>query len=336
MFSRITLLYLAKQACIACGDTGAMMDDARSYEAIGLACLMANDLMLPFMPSPQDGTLERLANVLPFSDYMPHDQYPAEIARAQKMFDIASQEPSLRSRSDFLDLKTEFENAMGASYITFSQLVFGCATKFLNVRLEDLASPEAMILRSTFFQKSAIPPEKAKQFFQKMTISESVLAEKIRESSERPGDDFTLFQAYPLVEIARDIHTCLDPGFLVEKAGRGLFWTIFSELQSKQKNRLFSFWGAVFEVYVNSILRQSYKARGRYIPEPKFPNGDPAFDACLLEGQRLLVFEQKSSTIRADCKYGGNVAKLMRTASATHSPLNCFLLECPSNESRFC
>jgi len=164
LFSRITLLYLAKQACIACGDTGAMMDDARSYEAIGLACLMANDLMLPFMPSPQDGTLERLANVLPFSDYMPHDQYPAEIARAQKMFDIASQEPSLRSRSDFLDLKTEFENAMGASYITFSQLVFGCATKFLNVRLEDLASPEAMILRSTFFQKSAIPPEKAKQF----------------------------------------------------------------------------------------------------------------------------------------------------------------------------
>src|SRR5580704_2469042 len=70
---------------------------SRSYEAIGLACLMANDLMLPFMPSPQDGTLERLANVLPFSDYMPHDQYPAEIARAQKMFDIASQEPDLAS-----------------------------------------------------------------------------------------------------------------------------------------------------------------------------------------------------------------------------------------------
>lgn len=28
------------------------------------------------------------------------------------------------------------------------------------------------------------------------------------------------------------------------------------------------------------------------------------------EGQRLLVFEQKSSTIRADCKYGGDVSKL--------------------------
>src|ERR1700730_17082267 len=122
-----------------------------------------------------------------------------------------------------------------------------------------------MILRSTFFQKSATPPKKTKQVAQKMTISESVLPEKIRDSNERPGDDFTLFPAYPLVEIARDIYTCLDPGFLVEKAGRGLFWTISSALQSKQKNRLLSFWGAVFEVYVNSIMRQSYKARGRYL-----------------------------------------------------------------------
>ena len=89
--------------------------------------------------------------MLPFSDYMPHDQYPAEIASAQKMFDIASQEPTLRSRNDFVDLNTEFENSMGGSYTTVSQLVFGCARKFLNVRLEDLASPEAMILRSTFF-----------------------------------------------------------------------------------------------------------------------------------------------------------------------------------------
>lgn len=68
LFSRITLLYLAKQACIVCGGTGAMMDHAQSYEAIGLACLMANDLMLPFTPSPRDGTLEKLANVLPFTD----------------------------------------------------------------------------------------------------------------------------------------------------------------------------------------------------------------------------------------------------------------------------
>jgi len=159
---------------------------------------------------------------------------------------------------------------MGASYITFSQLVFGCATKFLNVRLEDLASPEAMILRSTFFQKSAIPPEKAKQFFQKMTISESVLAEKIRESSERPGDDFTLFQAYPLVEIARDIHTCLDPGFLVEKAGRGSSGRFSLNCRASRKIGFFRF-GAQSSRFMSTRYYDRAIKRG----DVTFPNQIP-------------------------------------------------------------
>ena len=40
---------------------------------IGLAALMANDLMLPFVPSNQDGTLEKLTNLFPFADYMSTD-----------------------------------------------------------------------------------------------------------------------------------------------------------------------------------------------------------------------------------------------------------------------
>jgi hypothetical protein len=310
LFSRITFLYLVKQACIACSDDGQPLGGPKGVEAIGLACLMANDLMLPFMPSPQDGTLEKLANILPFTDYMPQDQYPIEIARAERMFEIAEEHLTLRERSDFVDLKAEFESKLGISHLTFSQLVFGCATKFLNVQLEDLASPEAGILRSTYFQKSAISPDKITKYFQKMTISESEFADKIRESNERPGDDFTLFQAHPLIEIFSGLYACLDPGFLVDKAGRGLFWTIFAEMDNKQKSKLLSFRGAVFETYVNSILQSSYGAGGRFFPEPKFANGDTAFDACLIEEQRLIVFEHKSSTIRADCKYGGDAGKL--------------------------
>src|SRR5207244_4183510 len=141
--------------------------------------------------------------------------------------------------------------------------------------------------------------------------SEPALAEKVRKSSSsRPGDDLTIFQAFPLIEIADGLYTCLDPGFLIEKAGRGLFWILFTALHDHQRNKLATFWGAVFEVYVNNILQQCYKAEGTFIPEPKFPNGDQAFDACLVERGSLVVFEHKSSTIRADSKYGGNVEKL--------------------------
>jgi hypothetical protein len=113
LFSRITLLYLIKQACLACGEAGELLDNEQAYADIGIACLMANDLLLPFVPGPNDGTLERLANILPFSDYVPSDHYPMEIARTQEMFGEISQLSCLKARSDFMDLKALFESAMG-------------------------------------------------------------------------------------------------------------------------------------------------------------------------------------------------------------------------------
>jgi hypothetical protein len=52
--------------------------------------------------------------------------------------------------------------------------------------------------------------------------------------------------------------------------------------------------------------------------------GGSSLSAFTLE--QLQALASNSQTFRMD----------MRTASATRSPLNCFLLEFPSNESRFC
>ena len=309
VFSRATLLYLMKLACIVCADTGEKPYTRKANAELGLASLMANDLLLPFVPSPSDGTIERLASLLPFSDYVPHDHYAAEIGRSRKMFDEVSQLASLKTRTGFIDVNALFSSLLGISHSRFSQLVFGCSTKFLNVKIEDLPNPEAMIVRASYFQKSAIPTEVTNQFFNKLAIAIQDLAEKAK-SSQRPISDFTLFQAFPLVQIANGMYTCLDPGFLIEKAGRGLFWTLCSEMPQVQRNSLLSFWGAIFETYVNSILEQNYKAQGSLIREPRFPNGDQAFDACVLEGSSLIALEHKSSILRADCKYSGDVTKL--------------------------
>jgi hypothetical protein len=78
------------------GETGALLDAAEAQADIGLACLMANDLPLSFVPAKADSTLERLASILPFSDYIARDQYAFEIARSQEMFDNISQLPSIK------------------------------------------------------------------------------------------------------------------------------------------------------------------------------------------------------------------------------------------------
>jgi hypothetical protein len=312
VFSRMTLLYLVKQACVASGETGALLNNDDAVADIGLAALMANDLMLPFLPSNQNGTLERIANLFPFADYISTDGYATEIARGQKMFELASQLPSLRERSDFVDIGRRFEELFGLPYPTFCRLIFGCATKFLDIQVNDLRSPNALVLKETFFQRSTVSLERARKFFEMFAISDAHLANEIKASASRPGDDFTILQGSPLLMLAPDLYTCFDPGFLVDKAGRSLYWTLFSALPENEKTKLGSFWGAVFEEYVNQLLAQSYAAGGIFVPAPKFPNGDEAFDGCIRERGSLIVFEHKSSTLRADAKYGGEADKLKR------------------------
>jgi len=313
VFSRLTILYLMKQACLACLEKGAQVNTRNAHSEIGICCLMANDLLLPFIPSQSDGSLERLTSLLPFADYLAHDHYPLEIGRTQLILNEILKLRSLSERSDFMDIAALFENHLGLDHTTFCELSFGCSSKFLNVKLEELeANPEAAVLRTSFFRKSKIPSEKTKQFFEKITIAESAFVEKVKASIDRPANDLTLFQAFPLLEISSEIFICLDPGFLVDKAGRSWYWTLFFEMANDQCGRLASFWGAAFEAYVNYLLEKEYRAGGTFLSEPRFLNGDGAFDACILEGRNLLVFEHKSSVIRADAKYGGDPAKLKK------------------------
>jgi hypothetical protein len=313
VFSRLGILYLMKQACVACPENGQLLNTRSAHSDLGVCFLIVNDLLLPFVPSPSDGILERMANILPFADYISHDHYPMEVGRTQFIFDEIAKLPSLVARTDFIDLPALFQEHFEFDQGTFCELVFGCASRFLNPKLEDLESdPEMAVLRSTYFGKSLIPVDTIARFFTNLTVTESVFVENVKASKSRPGDDLTIFQAFPLIEIVKDIYVCLDPGFLMDKAGRGLYWSLFGKVQDDQRGKLATFWGAVFESYVNYILQRSYSVGGTFIPEPTFANGDAAFDACLVEGRNLLVLEHKSSAIRADAKYGGDTAKLKK------------------------
>ena len=311
VFSRLTLLYLIKQACFASPDDGSNFVSDEGRNDIGVCCLMANDLVLPIASHSSDSTVKLLASLLPFSDYMPMDHYPMEIARTEMILGDILQSAPVKGRADYLDLPKIFEDHFGFSAKTFCQLIFGCATKSLQVTQEKLISaPDALIIRDTFFQRSAIPGQTVEQFFNKVTVTEAKFTSLMRNAASRPGDDLTIIQNFPLIEIVPKQYLCLDPGFLIEKAGRGFYWTLFSQLSTALKESLPSFWGKVFETYVNSIIQRSYVGQGQFIAEPRFPNNDGSFDACILEGRDLIAFEHKSSVIRADAKYAGDVNEL--------------------------
>ena len=327
LFSRLTLLFILKQACLVSPSEGSSVTTDAGRADMGLCCLMANDLVLNSVPSASDDMLRKIANLLPFSDYVPTDHYPMEIARTKLILEEILTLPEIKEGKDFVDISKLFEEKFGLSPQVFCELVFGCATRSLDISPEKLADPEALILRDTYFQHSTISSKLVAQFLSKVAIPETEFAAKIAESVKRPGDDLTVIQQFPIIEIVPQRFLCIDPGFLVEKSGRGFYWALFSELSNAEKTKLPGFWGKLFESYVNFIIKRCYTAGGRFIPAPRFANGDPSFDACLLEGRDLIVFEHKSSVLRADAKYAGDVEKL-------RSELNAKFVEGEENERK--
>ena len=62
VFSRLGILYLIKQACLACPEDGELPNTRSAHSDLGVCFLIANDLLLPFVPSPSDDILKRMAN----------------------------------------------------------------------------------------------------------------------------------------------------------------------------------------------------------------------------------------------------------------------------------
>jgi hypothetical protein len=167
VFSRLTLLYLVKQACLVCPDNGPGLSSAEGRNDLGTCCLMANDLVLPFVPNSTDSAIGKLANLLPFSDYMPMDHYPKELARTELILQNVLPLPSLKKRTKYVDLSKLFEDRFGFPAQSFCQMIFGCATKSLQTTPEQLRStPDALIIRDTFFSKTNLPADTSGEVFQ--------------------------------------------------------------------------------------------------------------------------------------------------------------------------
>ena len=126
--SRINILYVAKQALLACSLDGRDIDGWQDAERVMSCCLMANDLLLPKNPSPDDDALKRAVGFLPFNSYIPLPGDPLEIARNLMLMEEIA--PQCSAQSDYRDLAQEFLEGTSFTAKQFCELMFCAATRF--------------------------------------------------------------------------------------------------------------------------------------------------------------------------------------------------------------
>ncbi|MGA8026067.1 MAG: hypothetical protein WB992_02910 [Bryobacteraceae bacterium] len=207
VFSRINMLYVARQAFMACDSAGAKVTKTPDVEQIMKCCLMANDLLLVGrQPTSQDEPIEKAASLLPFSNYLPHPGDPLRIARNLIFLDEIA--PKLAGRRDFRDLAAEFRAARGLTPQAFCEIVYCTATKFIT-NLVEQNNPAGLILTEAYFRNTKLSSI-AGQFLAEQSIGILELQTKVRNYNA-PDGDFLPFQQHPLVEFRPGEYFCMSP-----------------------------------------------------------------------------------------------------------------------------
>lgn len=305
LFARQTILWLMKRAFTTCSPDGERVLTPDTLRTFGEACLIANDLSAFETPKKLPGDLDVAANLLPNMEYISFGDYDREISRT--LYLLTDLAPNAVGTC-LPEFARRIRELLGYEVREYCDLVLATAIKPVAYRA-GVNQFQLQALHPEHFSTTAIPPETVERFLRSIAEDERGFADRIAAAHVRPFD-VTIFRETPLLLNGAAFVT-LDSLFTLDKAGRSLFWTALKSAPTPdERSQLLIHWGELFEKYVNEVLIRSIPAHCRILTDVRFGDEAQAFDAVILEGSALIVFEHKASTIRNAVKYADDPAKL--------------------------
>lgn len=317
LFHRRQVLLIAKIAILHC--SGGM--DARLHaERFGSILLKANDQFdyglianLASAGRPVTGRNE-FSKIITEMVAVGEDASPEiaqMITRSHLMLTRFTDE--LRRDPDVVDVAGEYQKATRLTLEEYEAMIFGTHARFGEELSKALyKEPGSLPLKEANFAPTAVEPKKVSTFLDLLSSNPTRMARELRGKDNGPND-FTIFRKFPLVQQFYNLHLTtawcgflmMDNLFFLEKILTGPYW----HANTLHGLKLRKFWGAVFERYVNELMRQACDGtRARFIPDPR-PSGHPDLQICdgiVVSGDAIVLMEYKSSMFRADTKYSGN------------------------------
>jgi hypothetical protein len=304
------------------GTINPRIDDAARYR-LGTACLMMNDL---FMTQEEhvkisSGTtdsrmLALIMQLLEVSEVINTAAISHIAYRSRIMFDLLQGEDKviqrIRRQCGGFDFKKEFERIVGMSVSHWLFQLIGFYSYLMNYRGQDGSRnlEYLAIDPSKYATKSKITARDLEITLS--TVSASFADFKKLLAEKRDADwrfDFMPFRSKPLIELAPNRFFCADVGFVVEKIYSGVYWAINDGLDRRERLKLFSAWGILFEEYVNWFLGGChFKQDLVFWPAPAWDDGGECFDGAFTAGSRFMPMEYKGGFLRIDARYSADPA----------------------------
>jgi hypothetical protein len=206
----------------------------------------------------------------------------------------------------------------GMSLDEYIACVFGLYAWFNGRDVENLilGKDNCVINIDTFLGPTTFPPQLLQAFIARRSRTRDEFRELLGpQSFETPealsnalGTDAFLadtmaFRQYPLCRLSASDAVCLDATFLSELIINGVYWEIVAKLNPEQTNRFMELWGRLMENHTHELLVDAYP---NSLLSPlrlnvTYEGGE--VDALLDFGEVVVLFEVKSSLLRANAKY---------------------------------
>ncbi len=313
VFHRLQLLFVIKEAIIECEEDGINPLQTRYWGGLGLAFLMANDLLHIEYKNPdfsEKKDLERIIQHIPMMEYTGQSSFTQKAARTFLMLTKFSPQPG---DPNHVAVDAVLQKAKGFDLKTYRAVCIGILGHYLEADYEKLINRETTLLFELgFFSNILIPLESLKAILNELSSD----GETFRTSLEGRNMgllDMTQLRDKPIYKLEDDLYFSLDTRFLAEKLESGLFWLTHNSLQTKsEKEKFHRFWGYAFENYVNWLIQMANNTeRNAFHPLPNFIGGDDQVcDGLIRCGDSLVLMEYKGRTFTAKAKYSQDQEEL--------------------------
>ncbi len=307
-FTRLGVLATARLALSTCMNPNAPGIKQPGEAAQILACcLMMNDLTAS--TEPIMGVADLLVHQLANHNAMPRYDFRGDLLRSLEMFE--RNRGLLQKRPGQVDLQKAFISATGLSPRQFVQLCLVVGTPYRTITAASLVADDpTFFVDKNRFANLKVSDRELTAFFTTIARTAEELADFLPTQGERPVADTTVFQSWPIIRVDGEQYYCLDIASLMDKTGRGLYWTLFNAADNTIKGKLGGTYGLAFEAYLHGCARRAGFAPHSYLESPTFPNGDEVCDGIFIDGSALVLCEYKSSVLRAQAKLSGCLSEL--------------------------
>jgi hypothetical protein len=305
-FTRLGVLATARLALSVCDNPDACgITEPQHAAHIMACCLMMNELTSS--NAPLTGVADLLVHQLANHNAMAHYDFRADLLRSLEVF--KRNRALLAKHPGTVDLEEEFSRATGLSPRQFIELCLVIGTPYRMMNAGSLiADDPTFFIDKNRFGNMKLSDAELTSFFGTVARTAQELADYLPTQGERPFADTTVFQSWPVVRAADgERYFCCDVASLMDKTGRGLYWTLFGAASKNIKGKLGGTYGRAFESYLHDCVRRAGFAPDAYIDSPTFADGAEVCDGMFTDGSSLILCEYKSSVLRADAKLSGRL-----------------------------